>query len=928
MLAALLVAILLARSIAAAKSIAAADTIGEALQRSVVWHAGASPGAYAAFRTTFTPPQALVSSASLALFADSRYVLYVNGIRKASGPERFDWRAPTYDVVDVSDLLVAGAANSIVLLAHNYDSCEGAQAPGNMPEVCIVADPGQWWLDTPSGRFMNHVPGLAAALFNSRTDELFLATDASWRSSNSTRYRRSRPVWASVPDDIDGRVDGGDAAWERTAFDDSTWARAAAVDGSQWGPLTRRIIPNLRYAAAHLVELGGSNAWPIVLSDSSPSVVLDASQQVLASYAVALAGASAPGLVLSLTFFERRNSTTGLLSHTFTTSTYVTAGAPSERFETVDVFGGRYVQITLSGAAPFTASIASVNATDARYPFELVASFDVPSEPFFARLFSMAAATISINSGDSYTDCSTRERAEWLGDAVINLYNASRLAFATREDDGTTTYADARLLRGVLKRALLSARSFYPNFFEVKAHTSSDRQDFNAVWTDYSFALITGLKRYLDVSGDAAFVRSFWPDARALLLNILSRLQLSSGLGLFRETIFFTDPLFLDLTCGTTINAFAFAALADGAAIARDLGVAGDATLFASAAETLRGAIISSSWNSTTEPQAFNAAFPSDAALDGSTWTGPGGNAAVVQVPSAYANFVALAKGVLDADPVRAADAIAFLCFSDSDPLAQAAAPMAAIQQLSALFSYGGNASVDKIAIDVIRTNWVSMTAATDVGTLWEFFSESGEVSHNMGAAPLPFLLERVLGVSTTLPLAPNHRLVTIEPHLGDIMAANGVAVTEFGPVGVSWRLSGGEWNSGTRSVAVDVNASIARVLPVPAQPEHGTALYVNVSIAIPLADAATPPPPADALTTLCLELSSGGAPLNVSQALASGQLSLDTDRRYLRFSWSVTAADRTEVDPPRWLSGPALRGLAGTASLSALLSSPPGGCA
>jgi hypothetical protein len=204
----------------------------------------------------------------------------------------------------------------------------------------------------------------------------------------------------------------------------------------------------------------------------------------------------------------------------------------------------------------------------------------------------LAAATISINSADSFTDCSTRERAEWLGDAVINEHNATRLAFATVEDDGSTTYADARLLRGVLKRAALSSRSFYPTAFQIRAHTASDRLDFNGVWSDYGMAAITAVARLLATTGDAEFVASTWPDWRASLFWVMSRVQQGSGLGLFRETVFFTDPLFLDITCGVTMNAFAFAALSDGAAVASALGFDADAATFGAAATALRAALV------------------------------------------------------------------------------------------------------------------------------------------------------------------------------------------------------------------------------------------------------------------------------------------------------------------------------------------------
>lgn len=193
--------------------------------------------------------------------------------------------------------------------------------------------------------------------------------------------------------------------------------------------------------------------------------------------------------------------------------------------------------------------------------------------------------------------CSTRERVEWIGDATINIYNGTRTAFATVEDDGAVTYADHRLLYGVLKRAALSGRAPYPSMFQVcgtgggcgrqcsspslphpadvrvsigqgahvlrpsrlrecsatqtgrsglRAHTSLPLPATqNAVWTDQTLAWASAFARYLAVSGDVAGVAALWPDLRAALAAVVARTQALSGLGLHRETIFFSDPLFL-----------------------------------------------------------------------------------------------------------------------------------------------------------------------------------------------------------------------------------------------------------------------------------------------------------------------------------------------------------------------------------------------
>lgn len=127
--------------------------------------------------------------------------------------------------------------------------------------------------------------------------------------------------------------------------------------------------------------------------------------QALARFDVELS-ASAPGLGLALSWWERRNAS-GALSHGYWTSTYAAAGTGvPESFSTLDVFGGRYVQLTLlgnassgGGGAAASLTVSVVSPTDVRYPLELVGAFDAPSDPFLGRLFSSEAGTAASGGG-------------------------------------------------------------------------------------------------------------------------------------------------------------------------------------------------------------------------------------------------------------------------------------------------------------------------------------------------------------------------------------------------------------------------------------------------------------------------------------------------------------------------------------------------
>jgi len=115
-------------------------------------------------------------------------------------------------------------------------------------------------------------------------------------------------------------------------------------------------------------------------------------------------------------------------------------------------------------------------------------------------------------------------------------------------------------------------------------------------------------------------------------------------------------------------------------------------------------------------------------------------------------------------------------------------------------------------ALDEIRKRWEPMTRF-ETGAACEGFGPS-ESCHNMGAAPVIYLSRHVLGVQVDGPVA-NRRLL-IEPRLGDLKRAEGVVVTEFGPVPVCWDRSGAD---GRLKFDVEIPAGVkARVsLPRPA---------------------------------------------------------------------------------------------------------------
>ncbi|NOY83160.1 MAG: hypothetical protein GXP31_19375 [Kiritimatiellaeota bacterium] len=213
-----------------------ADAVGRSLQQSMIWLAAPVPGTqvYAAFRKRFECAT-LPEGAVLHIFADSRYILWINGEYVLRGPGRFDPGRPEYDTVDVRSRLRRGP-NVLAILVHHY-------AGGR------------------SGRIMEHVPGVTVRLdLAAKSGQIRTVTsDAGWRASVKTRFLPSPSSWGCIPDVIDARRDSGD--WTTAAFDDTSWAHAVPIDGGRWGRLCPRSIPLLHETEITPVAVLERRTW-------------------------------------------------------------------------------------------------------------------------------------------------------------------------------------------------------------------------------------------------------------------------------------------------------------------------------------------------------------------------------------------------------------------------------------------------------------------------------------------------------------------------------------------------------------------------------------------------------------------------------------------------------------------------------------------
>ncbi|MEN8248185.1 MAG: alpha-L-rhamnosidase N-terminal domain-containing protein [Bacteroidota bacterium] len=204
------------------------DPIASELKSSLIWNAGISiPDTLplresypvsVGFRKTFTFPEE-ATSAELHIFADARYLLWINGEYVNRGPNRFNPKRPEYDSHKITKWLKAGSNTIAVLIQSGLSNY----------------------------RFMYHHAGMTAVMEMKDSKGKVISkidTDTTWRSSASTRFGPPGALLSGISDNVDEHREKAD--WLVPEFDDSDWQFAIKTNGSYWGDFSKRMIPLLR----------------------------------------------------------------------------------------------------------------------------------------------------------------------------------------------------------------------------------------------------------------------------------------------------------------------------------------------------------------------------------------------------------------------------------------------------------------------------------------------------------------------------------------------------------------------------------------------------------------------------------------------------------------------------------------------------------
>ncbi|MBS2548129.1 alpha-L-rhamnosidase N-terminal domain-containing protein [Catenulispora sp. NL8] len=384
------------------------------------------------FRRSFELDE-VPDEAPFRITADSRYVLYVNGVELSRGPVRHGQRELRYDHGDAAPVLRAGH-NTVAVFARFYG---GRTA---------------WWLPTPT-TFTLGGGSLVAEL---RVGQEWIATDDSWRYREATAWTPSRPLTTispQIPEVFDARE--LDPQWASPEYDDGDWDAARVVASihvggigrtrppvDPYGAVLARPIPQLTAApqdpetvsvttvtslaepdllepaatrlTAALRETGENrtdpDAWHPGLTIPAGDHLLVVDFGKVVSGTVRFALTAEPGTTLIGALVETPKPAALASAQTF----HYTARGRADAFEAHDPSGGRY--LLLIGGAATLDDLAVVERLRPRPTGPYFAC----SDPLLNRVHATGLRTVDLTAHDAYIDCPTREQRAWTGDSVVH----------------------------------------------------------------------------------------------------------------------------------------------------------------------------------------------------------------------------------------------------------------------------------------------------------------------------------------------------------------------------------------------------------------------------------------------------------------------------------------------------------------------------
>lgn len=742
----------------------------------VVTHYEQPVNAYCYFRKTFHIGGA-VTQGELRIFADSRYMLFVNGHYLHRGPCRSDPRWQYYDTIDLTGLLNRGD-NVIAVLALHFGY--------------------------GTGQSISRIPALMAEgkFFLENGETLVIPSDSSWKCAKPRTFERNSPRINGCQGAIEiFNAQEEEEGWNRLEYDDTRWeqAKGRGMKLSPFWNLVPRDIPLLQEEliyARRLINRGTVKEMPqpssrlhvqiiaeedgihIADSLSSPpqsvavppcrsgeAAVLTFDLGRIEAGCLTLEVMGGAGDVIDAVYAEELWEGKALLNANNNRSIdrfILKEGL--NRFEVAFAWKAcRYVQLRIRNRQKEVV-VQQVGMRTRSYPISEHSVFEA-GEQEVTKIWSISEHTLRLCMQDAFVDSPSREQQQWMGDgrwqAVMNYYYTgdSRLHRKLQQQIGQSQDCTGMTC------------SRYPDGHHNYPPIPSFCLQWVCSFGDYGF-----------YTGDDSLLPDWWP-------NILQALRWFSAYenerGLLEDVPYWSFIDWGETPSGPDLDV-------DRGGIVTALNL--------QYLEALRFAAGSAPKMGDHEAEIFlrDKAARLAKSIEDLLWDSRRG---------AYVDC--LVKGVLSVTISEPTNSLALLHLHEPGEERSAAI----LQSVFAVGSSGGASSSSRpvaaspyfmpvvcrallkvnaadTALRLIRQRYGAMVDAGSTTTWerWELFHPPGpnekvtfsSASHAWGAAPLIFFMEGVLGVR---PVEPGFRRFQLQPCLGELPWASGSIVTPAGTI-------------------------------------------------------------------------------------------------------------------------------------------------
>ena len=521
-----------------------ANVTANLLQHSLIWSEQGNAKAVA-FRKSFQLKQK-PNSAILNLFADAKYMLWINGKYVARGPCRFDPKRPEYDTRDIAQSLVSGK-NTLQVLVYGHVS---------------------------GGDAMEHTPGLTLSLEIGKNK---LTTDPTWKVNTDTRFKAPLVDWDGVRENVRADLESGD--WLDPNFNDHQWKNAVLQDGQTWGEFKPRTTPLLSEKEVPYQIQGKTLPFS---AEKEETIYLRLKKNIM-GYCI-------------FRFEAEAGSVFTVFGHRYT------AKAGEQEYITADIFGSGQTGVYAKDwdDNPNAVSIAvtiekgrfkfkDIRVVNAVAPYVAVGEFE-SSDALLNRFFKVILNMHTQVTQDTYTDGAS-EGNEWMAD-IYNISKFTKVAFAGTHPDGSLNYSDRRHL----KKALLDIGISQNQDGRVKAHHPSDRFDLHAYIEDFQALWVMSIRNYYEMTQDQGLVQELYESMKKQMAWFQSKITVN-GLFSGREWMVFDNPYAYKTGEGATLNAIIYKAFLDAAYLANLMGDFNSSTQYTLIAAQIKTSFNQLLWN-------------------------------------------------------------------------------------------------------------------------------------------------------------------------------------------------------------------------------------------------------------------------------------------------------------------------------------------